>query len=137
MSKKSTRKKKPEPGWIYCLVNPSFPDKVKIGYTTGSVEARMAQLDGTSLPTPFRLAGKWKSRNVTADEKFIHRKLGKYRIRTNREFFNLSGKEAVSRVSKILHKSPQHKKGGFWRFIRTLMILGGAIGGAYWWHVNG
>ncbi|MEL7201484.1 MAG: GIY-YIG nuclease family protein, partial [Pseudomonadota bacterium] len=99
--------RKPQNGWIYCLVNPSFPDLVKIGLTTGSVEARMAQLDGTATPAPFQLVGKWRSRDVARDERRLHRALDKYRVRTNREFFSLDASEARHKISAILNK-PAH-----------------------------
>lgn len=113
MPGKSTRTKQksnPEKGWIYCISNPSFPGKVKIGFTTNTVEERMAQLDSTSVPTPFQLAGKWKSRNVEQDENTLHRKLSKYRVRSNREFFELNPKEAVTKISSLLGKSSRKKR---------------------------
>ncbi|MEL6790433.1 MAG: GIY-YIG nuclease family protein [Pseudomonadota bacterium] len=94
-------------GWIYCLVNPSLPGLVKIGFTTGPVETRMAQLDGTATPEPFRLMGKWRSANVAVDERRIHRALAKYRVRHNREFFALEGKDARHKISSILDR-PTH-----------------------------
>jgi hypothetical protein len=41
-------------GHIYCLVNDSFPDQIKIGITQLSIEERMSQLFTTGVPTPFR-----------------------------------------------------------------------------------
>jgi len=128
--RKSRSKKRAEAGWIYCLTNPSFPGMVKIGYTAGTVEDRMAQLDGTATPEPFALAGKWRSQDVTRDENRVHKALSKFRIRTNREFFELPGKQAIKTISDVLDK-PTHTKarrnqrnGLAQGFMGVLMIAG-------------
>jgi Meiotically up-regulated gene 113 len=41
-------------GLVYCLVNDSFPDQVKIGITQQTIDERMSQLYTTGVPTPFR-----------------------------------------------------------------------------------
>ncbi|MEO0551272.1 MAG: GIY-YIG nuclease family protein [Pseudomonadota bacterium] len=79
----------PQPGWIYCLVNPSIPDQVKIGLTTQDVESRMRQLDTTGVATPFEVLRKWLSADVRRDEAAVHRMLKKYRTRSNREWFTV------------------------------------------------
>ncbi len=68
----------------------------------------MAQLDDTSTPTPFILVGKWKSRDVVKDEKTLHQKLKKYRVRSNREFFELHAKEATPKINSILGRKTRH-----------------------------
>jgi len=99
-------RRKPKRGWIYCLENPSTPGMVKIGYTTGSVEARMEQLDGTGVPTPFSLIAVWKSRDVHRDEARVHRHFRKNRVREGREFFALPPRRAVRRISRVLGRRP-------------------------------
>lgn len=94
------------PGWVYCLENESIPGKVKIGFTTQSVEERVAQLDSTGVPTPFNIAAKWLSADASGDERAIHQKLGKHRTRSNREFFDLSAEQAVEQISELIGASP-------------------------------
>ena len=44
-------------GYIYIMINPSYPNLVKIGKTSRSPEERAAELSQTSgVPTPFYVA---------------------------------------------------------------------------------
>lgn len=40
-------------GYVYILTNPSMPGVVKVGKTTGAVEARCRALQGTGVPCAF------------------------------------------------------------------------------------
>ena len=42
-------------GFLYFLYNPSIPGKLKIGYTTGTIEKRLRDLHSTGVPEPFQL----------------------------------------------------------------------------------
>ena len=80
-----------EPGYVYILTNPSFKeDWVKIGKSSVSVEKRVKQLDGTSVPLPFEIFATMKTVKYNEAEKLIHRYIERFtnlRIRDNREFF--------------------------------------------------
>ncbi len=124
-------RRKPKRGWIYCLENPSTPGLVKIGYTTGSVEARMEQLDGTGVPTPFALIAVWKSRDVHRDEARVHQHFWKSRVRDSREFFALPPRRAVRRISRVLGRRPfkRTERAGtgpvlVWATLITILSLG-------------
>ena len=63
-----------EPGYVYILTNPSFKeDWVKIGKSSVSVEKRVKQLDGTSVPLPFEIFATMKTVKYNEAEKLIHR----------------------------------------------------------------
>lgn len=82
-----------EPGYVYILTNPSFrADWIKIGKTSRTVEERMNELDTTSVPKPFQVFATIKTKRYNEVERLIHRtidRLSNFRIRPNREFFNI------------------------------------------------
>ncbi len=98
-------------GYIYVLVNPSFPEYVKIGYAD-NVDARVAQLNRSEC-TPFAfkkyavlpVASRLADKNV---HKLIDRFKPELRAKENvngkiriREFFAMSAKEAVEILDTI------------------------------------
>lgn len=85
-----------EEGIIYILTNDAMPDYIKIGMTQTAVEQRMAELDKTSIPLPFRCHYAVHVVNVREAEKLIHDIFGDYRTRPNREFFTVSPERVVS-----------------------------------------
>jgi len=73
-------------GWIYCLSNQAMPHIHKIGYTE-FLEKRVAELQKSGVPYPFRIEF---AKNVTQPfekEQKIHEILKKDRISKKREFF--------------------------------------------------
>lgn len=60
---------------------------VKIGITTGSVEARINQLYTTGVPFRFRVIKEFETKNYYELEQAVHRLLEPYRINRSREFF--------------------------------------------------
>ena len=99
-------------GYVYILTNPSFPKLVKIG-RTNNVEARLKQLNNTSVPLPYKLFAVLETEEYLDAEKYVHNEidiLTKSRINKNREFFNISP-EKVARIfenfAKILKKIGQ------------------------------
>ena len=91
------------PGYIYILQNPSFPeDLLKIGKTTRTPKERAEEVSkGTGIPTKFNVVFDIFTPDCDISEKEVHEKLKKYRVTTNREFFKLDidiAKEAVITV---------------------------------------
>ena len=60
---------------------------VKIGVTTGSVDARVKQLYTTGVPFRFRVIKQFETKNYYELEQALHRLLEPYRINRSREFF--------------------------------------------------
>jgi hypothetical protein len=77
-------------GSVYVLINPAFPEFVKVGYTERSVEVRMTELSNTSLPSDFVLIYKVETEYPRDLEAAIHQRLDDlgYRYNSQREFFN-------------------------------------------------
>ena len=88
-----------EPGYVYILTNPSFrEDWVKIGKSSRPVDVRSKELDNTAVPLPFEIFATMKTMKYNEVEKLVHKtidRLTDLRIRSNREFFNVSPQKAL------------------------------------------
>lgn len=78
-------------GTIYVLGTQLFTKEgleiIKIGITTGNVEARLNQLYTTGVPFRFRVIKTVETKNYAELEKALHNLLDPYRINRSREFF--------------------------------------------------
>jgi hypothetical protein len=84
-------------GKVYILTNDSMPGIIKIGVTEQeTIEERIKSLDNTSVPTPFRFYFAIETNKYKEIEKLVHNAFSDYRIRTNREFFEMDPERAVS-----------------------------------------
>lgn len=85
-------------GFVYLLLNPTFPNMVKIGKTTKDPEVRVKELSrATGVPTPFKLIYQIFVSNCDVVEKEIHFELQNNGLRntSNREFFNIEPFKAI------------------------------------------
>lgn len=94
-----------EPGYVYILTNPSFrEDWVKIGKSARPVDVRSKELDNTAVPLPFEIYATIKTIKYNEVEKLVHElidSLTDFRIRRNREFFNVNPQKALEIFKKI------------------------------------
>jgi hypothetical protein len=75
-------------GYVYCLTNDYMPNICKIGYTNKTSHDRAHILSkNTSCPDKFNVIFDIKVKDPQKYEKRIHKKLKKFRINKNREFF--------------------------------------------------
>jgi hypothetical protein len=88
-------------GVVYILTNDAFPDHIKIGLTTNSVEQRIRELDNTSLPLPFRAHFAIEFEDCTRIEKLVHTAFNHFRTRANREFFEMEPEQAVAVLTQL------------------------------------
>lgn len=79
-----------------------MPDVIKIGFTTGSMDDRLRQLNTTGVPLPFEAVAMFKVNDPQGCEKAVHDRLSKYRINNDREFFKISLKESLGESWKII-----------------------------------
>ncbi|MCM1078026.1 MAG: GIY-YIG nuclease family protein [Bacteroidales bacterium] len=88
-----------EQGYVYILTNPSFKeDWVKIGKSSRPVDVRSKELDNTAVPLPFEIFATMKTCKYNEVEKLVHKtidRLTDFRIRQNREFFNVAPQMAL------------------------------------------
>lgn len=95
-------------GFVYILLNPSFPDQVKIGLTKDKTEIRAKQLQSTGVPTPFIVVYDELVDDCATVEKRLHDQFSGYRVSTNREFFRIPVKEAVQALQReVAQSKPQ------------------------------
>ena len=76
---------------------------VKIGITTGPVEARIRQLYNTSVPYRFRVIQEVETTNYSELEQALHKMFDPYRINKSREFFTEDCLEFVDTLIDV-HK---------------------------------
>lgn len=92
------------PEYVYLITNPSMPGLVKIGKTNDLVR-RLAELNNTSVPTPFTLDHyvELSSERVAHQvEQATHAALAAQRVAPNREFFRVTLAQAVGAVEQVL-----------------------------------
>lgn len=92
---------------IYILINEAMPGYIKIGRTT-DLEQRIRSLDTTSVPLPFECFYACTVSNADFVEKKLHDAFLDHRIRSSREFFELSPERAVSalKLAEIENVTP-------------------------------
>ena len=75
-------------GIVYVLTHRQMPNVVKIGYTEGPIETRIAQLSSASgVPGKFDCAGAWIFTNARKVEKSLHDAFSGNRVEN--EFFEI------------------------------------------------
>lgn len=74
---------------IYILTNEAMPGYVKIGFTNGSLNDRLRQLDRTGVPLPFEVYYACEVKNARNDEQWLHAIFSDRRVRDSREFFKI------------------------------------------------
>ena len=85
-----------EKGIVYVLTNDYMPGLVKIGYTAQSIKERLKELDKTGTPWPFRCHFAIETERYKEIEKLAHEAFAGYRVRENREYFEISPEKAVA-----------------------------------------
>lgn len=86
---------------VYILTNESMPGYIKIGFTHGTVEERLKQLDRTSTPLPFEKYYAAEVENCEKEEKWLHDIFADRRVRENREFFTMNPELATIALKKV------------------------------------
>lgn len=76
---------------------------LKIGITTGSVDARISQLYTTGVPFRFRVIKECETKNYYELEQALHKLLEPYRINRSREFFREGCLPYIEQIVTIHH----------------------------------
>lgn len=87
--------------WIYVATNPSFPKYVKVGWTRHNPHKRISEIDSTGVPTPFDLNYVACVGDAAKLEKLTHQFLDNHRVRSSREFFEVSAKFASEAIRSV------------------------------------
>ena len=93
---------------IYILINESMPGYVKIGRTT-NLEQRIRSLDTTGVPLPFECFYACTVNDSNFVEKHLHDTFLDHRVRSSREFFEVSPDRVLSalKLAEIENVTPK------------------------------
>jgi hypothetical protein len=86
---------------VYILTNEAMPEYVKIGFTQGSVEERIKQLDRTGVPLPFEVYYAASVGDAEKEERWLHSIFADRRARDNREFFKMNPEYAALALKRV------------------------------------
>jgi len=90
-------------GWLYVLSTKHQPTILKIGMTTRSVFERVKEINAaTGVLHPYSARAVFRVPNAAIAERDIFRILSDFRIRPDREFFQLEFRAAVASIEKYL-----------------------------------
>jgi hypothetical protein len=94
-------------GFVYILLNPSFPNHVKIGRTARDPQKRASELSRqTGVPDDFIVLYDEIVADAKEVEKLLHAKFSAYRPKKNKEFFQIPPKEAIKALQELSTKFP-------------------------------
>jgi hypothetical protein len=88
-------------GYVYLLVNPAFPNLVKIGRTIRDAQTRAEELYTTGIPEKFEVAYDVLVDDCVEIEASLHSHLGNKRYNNDREFFQIRIEDAILELQKI------------------------------------
>lgn len=93
---------------IYILINEAMPGYVKIG-RTNDLERRIREMDNTSVPLPFECFYACTVKDSQFVERQLHDAFMDHRIRSSREFFEISPERAVAalKLAEIENITPR------------------------------
>ena len=92
-------------GYIYILSTRSYPKYLKIGMTNRSVETRVKEINSsTGVMIPFGIRASWKVDDAREVEQDIHLLFQEYRVRDDREFFELDYHKASNLINDYLRR---------------------------------
>lgn len=100
------RPEAPGTGFVYILSTRTSPQLLKIGYTERTVEQRLKEINrGTGVAEPYGARAVWTVQNAPQVEKAVHETLAGYRVRADREFFELPYGAAYAAIRDIVDAS--------------------------------
>ena len=97
-------------GFIYIMSNPAHPGLLKIGQTSKDPNVRRRELNSTGVPEDFVLEYRVLAEDYQRLEKEIHQKLKKYRLRTDKEFFEIAVEKAISILREVAGDRIEYEK---------------------------
>lgn len=93
-------------GYVYVLSTREQPRILKVGYTDRPVEDRVREINQvTGLAIPFGVRAVWAVRDAARVESQIHAALAEYRVREDREFFDVDFHEAFEIIGEVVAAS--------------------------------
>lgn len=100
-------------GWIYILSTREQPRLLKIGMTTRSVFQRVKEINGaTGVLYPYSARAAFRVPDAAATESAVFELLQAYRVRPDREFFEVDFHFAASQIGQLLSQSKHRAEPG-------------------------
>lgn len=97
---------KAKAGTLYLAANASWPGLYKIGCTRRSVDARMRQLNGPGMPTPWVVYQTWPTYDAHGLEALAHRACRRWQAplsdKLNSELFDASAEVLIACINRVL-----------------------------------
>lgn len=91
------------PGYVYVMSNPRTND-LKIGFSINDPTKRVNELYDTNTALPNKVEYWIIHDNYELIEKLAHKKLGQYRISSNREWFNVDLATAIKAIRESINE---------------------------------
>jgi hypothetical protein len=88
-------------GFVYLLLNPAFPKLLKIGRTVNDPHLRANELSTTGTPDKFLLLHSVFTKDCILLEELLHQHFDSKRYNKNREFFEVSVAEAITKIEQL------------------------------------
>ena len=99
-------------GWLYILSRKDEPDILKVGMTTRSVTERVKEINSaTGVLRPYSAREVYEVENAKEAEKLVFKLLADYRIREDREFFQIPFAEADKMIQAEIFALLARKQG--------------------------
>ena len=103
-------------GKLYIMASPGWAEGLlKIGKTTRSAKARSVEIDTTGVPDRIIVLHEEPVQDVDLSEIWVHQKLSEYRVRDNREFFNISVSHAIEVLKSAIRFNGTERQPRAWR----------------------
>jgi hypothetical protein len=101
---------RPGVGYIYVLSTREQPRMLKIGYTDRSVEERVKEINRSpGIAIPYGVRAVWAVEQARAAEAGIHRHLADYRVRKDREFFDIDFRDAHALIGDYIRDTHRER----------------------------
>jgi len=98
-------------GYIYILSTRALPTYLKIGMTHRPVAIRAKEINSaTGLIIPFGIRASWRVDNAKDVEQELHHLFVEYRIRVDREFFEIDFHQASKLINDYLRRRRVSRK---------------------------
>jgi cold shock CspA family protein len=100
---KETQEEGVEHGWLYVLSTREEPSILKIGMTTRTVPERVKEINSaTGVLYPYSARAVYKVKDARAAERCVFKLLSDYRVREDREFFEIPFPKAAKMIEEEL-----------------------------------
>ncbi|MGH3997622.1 MAG: GIY-YIG nuclease family protein [Pseudonocardiaceae bacterium] len=90
-------------GFVYVLSTRDQPRMLKIGYTNRPIDVRVAEINrATGVVVPYGARTVWRVVAAREVEAVVHQALADYRVRPDREFFDLEFTDAAKVIADLI-----------------------------------